>query len=53
MGNIISLAVSLVIIILFFWAINALSALRQQMDEVLLRLERIERKQATPPGDAA
>jgi hypothetical protein len=42
MGAIVSLATTLLFLGLFFWAINALSVLRNQMDEVLERLERLD-----------
>jgi len=42
MGALFSLAITLLFLGLFFWAINALSVLRNQMDEVLERLKRIE-----------
>ncbi len=43
MGAIISLAFTVVFLVLFFWSIHSLSVLRLQMDEVLVRLERMER----------
>jgi hypothetical protein len=51
MGAILSMGISLLFLGLFFWAINALSVLRNQMDEVIERLERIEgatTRRATP-----
>ena len=42
MGALFSLAITLLFLGLFFRAINALSVLRNQMDEVLERLERFE-----------
>ena len=34
---------------LFFWAVNALSVLRDQMNDVIARLERIEQAQKSSP----
>jgi hypothetical protein len=34
---------------LFLWAVNALSILRDQMNDVIARLERIERAQKNSP----
>ena len=42
------LIVSLVFLGLFFWAINSLSVLRNQMDDAIARLERIEHAQTQP-----
>jgi hypothetical protein len=37
-----NIGISLLFVGLFFWAINALSVLRNQLEDVLARLERIE-----------
>ena len=49
-----SFGFSLVLLGLFFWAINALSVMRNQLDEVIGRLERIEAEvtRASTPGAA-
>jgi hypothetical protein len=54
MEALLNVAISLLFLGLFFWAINALSALRLQLEDVVTRLERIERAvgktQQAPPG---
>lgn len=50
MGTLLSLGITLVFFGLFFWAINALSVLRNQMDDVIARLDRIERGQKDVPA---
>jgi len=45
MGALFGIGIWLVFLGLFFWAINALSVLRNQMDEVIARLDRMERAQ--------
>ena len=50
METLFGLGIVLLFVGLFFWAINALSVLRNQMEDVIARLDRIERGQK---GDSA
>jgi len=45
MGALFGIGIWLLFLGLFLWAISALSVLRNQMDEVIARLDRIERAQ--------
>jgi hypothetical protein len=49
MEALLSIAISLLFLGLFFWAINSLSVLRLQMEDVIARLERMERGRRDDP----
>jgi len=49
MEAVLSVGISLLFLGLFFWAINSLSVLRLQMEDVIARLERIERGRGDSP----
>ena len=53
MSALFGIAMSVLFLGLYFWSINALSVLRNQMDEVIERLERIERAQTAASGRSA
>lgn len=53
MGGILGIGIWLLFVGLYFWSINALSVLRNQMDDVIARLDRIERSQNAASADRA